>query len=106
MAQRLGPEWTELYGTAHEKSGGNPPNREAMDLFNNQLGREIGAANPEASPEELQQLIKDEIEKGRALVLAPPAGDASGIPVINWSNKVTKAETNQTSGVDVPLPGR
>ncbi|MFI2233755.1 hypothetical protein [Nocardia testacea] len=27
MTQKFGPEWTETYGTAHEKSGGNPPNR-------------------------------------------------------------------------------
>ena len=104
MAQRFGPEWTEMYGTAHEKSGGNPPNREAMDLFNNQLGRQIGAANPDASPEELQQLIKNEIEQGNAIVLAPPA--EGGSPVINWSNEVSEEDTQQVPGVDIPLPGR
>lgn len=104
MAQRFGPEWTEMYGTAHEKSGGNPPNREAMDLFNNQLGREIGAANPDASPEELQQLIKNKIETGEALVLAPPSGDPEGTPVITWSNKAAEGDTKQASGVDLPLP--
>ncbi|MGI5219767.1 DUF6973 domain-containing protein [Nocardia sp. CA-290969] len=104
MAQRFGPEWTEMYGISHEKSGGNPPNREAMDLFNNQLGREIGAANPDASPEELQQLIKNEIDKGNALVLAPPTGDLEGTPVITWSNQVAETGTKQTSGVDIPLP--
>lgn len=102
MAQRYGPEWTEMYGNAHEKVGGNPPNREAMDLFNNELGREIGTANPDASPEELQQLIKNEIENGNALVLAPPPG--GGDPVITWSNKVPEGDTRQAPGVDIPLP--
>ncbi|MEU4315872.1 hypothetical protein [Nocardia sp. NPDC024068] len=104
MAQRFGPDWTEIYGTAHEKSGGNPPNREAMDLFNNQLGREIGAANPDASPEELQQLIKNEIDQGNAIVLAIPPGDPAGSPVITWSDQVNELDTDQAPGVDVPLP--
>lgn len=104
MAQRFGPEWTEMYGNAHEKSGGNPPNRDAVDVFNNQLGREIGAANPDASPEELQQLIKNELDNGNAFVLAPPAGDLEGTPVITWSNQVIEEYTKQISGVDMPLP--
>ncbi len=104
MAQRFGPEWTEMYGTAHEKLGGNPPNREAMDLFNNQLGREIGAAYPDASPEELQQLIKNEIDSGNALVLAIPPENPAGAPVIAWSNQFTEEDIDQAPGIDIPLP--
>ncbi|MEV0105287.1 hypothetical protein AB0H42_02970 [Nocardia sp. NPDC050799] len=29
MTQEFGEDWTQTYATAHEKSGGNPPNREA-----------------------------------------------------------------------------
>lgn len=104
MTQEFGPEWTETYGTAHEKSGGNPPNREAMDLFNNEIGRQIGADNPDASPEELQQIIKSKIESGEVLVMAPKDGEGSP-PVITWSNKVSEADTESAAGVEVPLPG-
>jgi hypothetical protein len=103
MTQEFGEDWTQTYATAHEKSGGNPPNREAMDLFNNQVGREIGAQYPDASPEELQEIIKNRIETGGVLVMAP---NGQGSPVITWSNTVSESETTIAPGVDVPLPGQ
>ncbi|MET8797712.1 hypothetical protein ABZV91_14895 [Nocardia sp. NPDC004568] len=75
-----------------------------MDLFDNQIGRRIGADNPDASPEELQQIIKSKIENGEVLVMAPKAGEGSP-PVITWSNKVSEADTESAAGVEVPLPG-
>ncbi|MFI2233754.1 DUF6973 domain-containing protein [Nocardia testacea] len=57
----------------------HPTGREAMDLFNNEIGRRIGADNPDASPEELQQIIKSKIESGEVLVMAPKEGNSSSL---------------------------
>ncbi|MFC9993504.1 DUF6973 domain-containing protein [Nocardia sp. NPDC127526] len=42
MTQEFGAEWAEQYASAHEMVGGNGPQREAMDLKNNEVGRQIG----------------------------------------------------------------
>lgn len=57
----------------------HPTGREAMDLFNNEIGRRIWADNPDASPEELQQIIKSKIESGEVLVMAPKEGNSSSL---------------------------
>ena len=48
LTQRFGPDWTAKYTTAHEGLEGNPGHREAMDLFNNDLGRRIALEHPGA----------------------------------------------------------
>jgi hypothetical protein len=40
MVKEFGAEWAEDYATAHEQLPGNPAPREAMDLYNNEVGRE------------------------------------------------------------------
>jgi hypothetical protein len=74
-----------------------PPQSEAMDLYNNKLGRDIATEHPNASPEELQNLIKEKIDAGGAIVLDPSGG-------IEWSNKVTVQENGHPARVDIPLP--
>ncbi|WP_141808357.1 DUF6973 domain-containing protein [Nocardia bhagyanarayanae] len=111
MSQKFGEEWTQTYATAHEKTGGNTPQREAMDLWNNELGRKIGAANPDATPEELQALVRQEIEgeNGRAVVIT--AKDQSGNPLpsdqvqLSWSRSTAPGLTGPPAGVGIPLPG-
>lgn len=106
MTQEFGAEWTETYATAHEKTGGNIPQREAMDLYNNQRGREIALANPDASPEELKQIIKDELSKGTLVVLE--GKDNTGnqhSTTLAWSN-IPESSTRQAPGVGLPLPGK
>ncbi|WP_157171813.1 DUF6973 domain-containing protein [Nocardia higoensis] len=112
MSQKFGEEWTETYATAHEKSGGNNAQREAMDLWNNELGRKIGAANPNATPEQLQELVRQEIEgeNGRAIVIT--GADESGKPFtsdqdkkISWSTSTDPGRTGSPAGVGIPLPG-
>ncbi|SUE29895.1 Uncharacterised protein [Nocardia farcinica] len=111
MAQEFGADWTETYATAHEKTGGNNPQREAMDLWNNQLGREIGAANPNATPEELQALIRHEIEgeNGRALVITANDQAGNSLPSdqvnLSWSRSTDPTLTGPPAGVGIPLPG-
>jgi len=112
MAQKFGEDWTQTYATAHEMSGGNNPQREAMDLWNNELGRKIGAANPDATSEQLQELVRQEIEgdNGRALVIT--AKDQAGNPLspdqvkISWSRSTDPGLTGPPAGVGIPLPGK
>ncbi|MBF6298520.1 hypothetical protein IU459_13350 [Nocardia amamiensis] len=97
MTQRYGAEWTENYGTAHEGLGANPPAREAMDLHNNSIGRQIAIDNPNSSPEELQRLINQRIQNGGAIVLDPDGQVA-------WSNQVEVEENGHPARADIPLP--
>ncbi|MFI7669924.1 DUF6973 domain-containing protein [Nocardia sp. NPDC049526] len=109
MTQKFGEDWTQTYTTSHEKIGGNPPHREAMDLYNNEQGRKIGLANSSASAEELAQKVKEHIDNGQAIVLGNPVDPATGLrsrPTITWSNTVSESDTGQPAGVEIPLPGK
>jgi uncharacterized Zn-binding protein involved in type VI secretion len=81
MTSRNGEEWTSQYATAHEASSGNPAAREAMDLYNNEMGRAIAAHNPGATDEQLAALIYRAVEDGDLLVV-----DRNG--KLTWSNQV------------------
>ncbi|WP_054811277.1 DUF6973 domain-containing protein [Nocardia arizonensis] len=106
MTQQFGEDWTKEYGTAHEKSAGNVPQREAMDLYNNERGRQIALANPNASPAELQQIIKSEIDKGTLVVLeTKDANGAEHSPKLAFSN-IPEGNTGLAPGVGIPLPGK
>jgi hypothetical protein len=69
LTKRFGEEFATSYATAHEGVPGNPADKEAMDLYNNQLGRRIAAENPNASEEELAQLVADAVKNGKAVVI-------------------------------------
>ncbi|MBE9499824.1 hypothetical protein IHE61_21660 [Streptomyces sp. GKU 257-1] len=49
MTKKYGAEWAAEYVTAHEARPGNRPEREAMDLYNNEAGRRIAQQHPDAS---------------------------------------------------------
>lgn len=103
MSQEFGEDWTKKYATAHEKTAGNPPAREAMDLYNNERGRIIAQANPGASPDELRAKIIESIDRGEMVVIANSAD--VGAPQLARSN-VPVASTAIIAGADIPLPGR
>ncbi|GIG89468.1 DUF6973 domain-containing protein [Plantactinospora endophytica] len=69
VAQEFGEDFAERYGTAHEAERLNAPDREAMDLHNNALGRAIGVAHPNATPGEVAGLVEEAIRDGRAVVV-------------------------------------
>lgn len=69
MVKEYGAEWAEDYATAHEQLPGNPGPREAMDLYNNEVGRNIAVANPDASAEELATLIEQAVRNGDTVVV-------------------------------------
>ncbi|MFE0752230.1 DUF6973 domain-containing protein [Gordonia sp. NPDC058843] len=101
MTERFGSDWTEKFSTAHEGLGGNPAHRESMDLYNNELGRQIATEHENATPEELAVLVDRAVTDGRTLVL-----DEKG--QIAWSNKIEKHGTGFALKTDIPLqiPGR
>jgi hypothetical protein len=93
MTSHLGEGFATSFGTAHEGVEGNPADREAMDLFNNELGRRIATEHPDASDEELADLIFDAIDRGEAMVI-----DANGELV--YSDQV---DPGQTGRADDPV---
>lgn len=101
MTREFGAEWTQQFATAHEGLPGNPADREAMDLYNNEVGRQIALANPNASPEELATLVQQAVTDGRMVVL-----DSRG--ELQWSDRVAQGQhglTDGTPGVGgQPLP--
>ena len=85
MTQMYGIEWTEKFATAHEGTADNPPFNEAQDLYNNEQGRLIGAANPNASPDEIARLIQQKMDNGELIVV----GDGAEL---RWSHEVPVGE--------------
>ncbi|PPU68921.1 XVIPCD domain-containing protein [Xanthomonas pisi] len=81
LAKEFGNEWAQAFATAHEGMPGNPANREAMDLYNNQVGRGIAAAHPGASKEQLAQLVGDAMKDGKLILM-----DHQG--KLAWSDQV------------------
>jgi hypothetical protein len=69
LSKEFGVDFAAAFGTAHEGKPGNEADREAMDLYNNELGRKIAVANPDATPKQLAELIYSAVERGEALVI-------------------------------------
>jgi len=86
MTRTFGAEWAEQFATAHEGRPGDSPTANAMDLYNNEVGRRIALANPNVSDKELATLIEQAIRDGQMLVI-----NAEGN--LDWSNNVKPGET-------------
>jgi hypothetical protein len=94
LTERFGQEWTAAYTKAHEQLPGNASVVEAMDLYNNEVGRGIAAANPDASPEELADAVQQSIENGEMVVVRT---DGQGL---EWTDRIPTEQTG--SGGDSP----
>ena len=81
QTRQFGAEWTEQFATAHEGRPDNPMDREAMDLYNNEVGRNIAIAHPDATEAELADLVMQAMENGELIVI-----DADG--ELAWSDQV------------------
>ena len=57
---------------AHEEVPGNPSEEEAMDRFNNAVGRRIAAKSPDATDEKMRELCMMAILNGQTQVLSGP----------------------------------
>lgn len=102
MAQKYGENWASAFATAHEGVPGNTANREAMDLYNNQIGRSIGAANRNVDPEKLADLVEQALNQGKLVVI-----DGKGN--LEWSDRVAKGAhglaPNEVIGPNLRTPG-
>lgn len=82
LTKNFGEEWARQFTTAHEGLPGvNPADREAMDLYNNEVGRQIALANPHASDGQLADLVQQAVTDGRMVVI-----DSGGS--LQWSDRV------------------
>ncbi|ANO47693.1 yd repeat protein [Flavobacterium columnare] len=81
--QDVGESFTRKWSDAHEYGTSTNEVRTDlyMDIHNNDVGIEIGKANPKATPEELRNIILDRISKGDLLI-------------INSNDKLIKSDGN------------
>jgi len=94
LTKEFGAEWAEQFTTAHEGVPGNQSTREAMDLYNNEVGRQIALDNPNASKKELANLIEQAITDGKMVVI-----NAEGN--LDWSNNVPLGQHGSGNGAPV-----
>lgn len=80
MTQQFGEDWTAAFTAAHEGRVDNYQSSESMDLYNNQVGRNIALANPDASPEQLADLVQQSVQNGDMVVIGPEGTS------LEWSN--------------------
>lgn len=66
LTEEFGEEWTREYTTKHEGREDNRSTREAMDLYNNELGRRIATENPGGST---TQKIIDAFNNGDGVLI-------------------------------------
>ncbi|EHI13059.1 DUF6973 domain-containing protein [Mycolicibacterium thermoresistibile] len=99
MTQRFGDEWAEKFATAHEGIPRNYAASEAMDLFNNEVGRNLAVANPDASKDELADLVEQAVRNGDTVVVRP---DGQGL---EWSDRITPESTGDSSR-SAPVDGQ
>jgi uncharacterized protein YukE len=96
MTQRFGEQWTKGFATAHERLPNNPATAEAMDLYNNELGRQVAVNNPDATPAELADLVEQSVANGDTVIIAP------GGERLAWSDSIPLGEAGTTSPSTVP----
>lgn len=103
MTQEFGEEWTAVFTAAHEGREANYQSSESMDLYNNQVGRDIALANPDASPQELADLVQQSVSSGDMVVIGPDGKS------LEWSDSTLPIGDSSLSspgpaGAGAPLP--
>ncbi|MFB4300791.1 hypothetical protein [Actinomadura sp. NTSP31] len=87
MTRDFGEEWTRKFAVSHERTSlHNPGPREAMDLYNNEVGRQIALRYPDATDEELAAHIREAVDGGRMVVVGPDGQ-------LNWSDRVPRGHS-------------
>lgn len=77
-------------GTSHERKTDNHSLAEAMDLHNNEVGRQIAAAHPDASRKELLAYVQQAERNGELVVISEDATH------LEWSDQVAPGSTGST----------
>ena len=95
LTQEFGEDWTKRFTMAHESIPGNTAAREAMDLYNNEVGRSVAMANPGASPEELANKVQEAVRQGRTVVIG---GDGQ----LDYSDQIKTEDTGQPENKTLP----
>ncbi|CAN5283818.1 hypothetical protein BH10PSE15_BH10PSE15_14610 [soil metagenome] len=85
LAVEFGVNWTQSFTNAHEGIPGNFAVREAMDLYNNEVGRKIAAANSSATRPQLADKVLEALNRGELVVV-----DKDGR--LAWSNTVARGD--------------
>ncbi|WP_146073748.1 putative T7SS-secreted protein [Amycolatopsis sp. CA-126428] len=88
-----GNKWAYHFATAHEGIQDNPPARMAMDLYNNEVGRDIARRHPEATPEQLAQIVAKAVHDGDTVVF-------NESNVLEYSNLVPEGKTGNGGSTD------
>jgi hypothetical protein len=101
---QFGPDWVRAFSTAHEARPGNPNVAEAMDLYNNKIGRQIALDHPNASREELLEKVKEKYANGELLVIGRDG-------TLKWSDEInpgdhglTPAGSDMKGRIELPDP--
>ncbi|MFE9388007.1 DUF6973 domain-containing protein [Streptomyces sp. NPDC006784] len=89
MTKKYGAQWTEKYATTHEARPGNQPEREAMDLHNNEVGRRIAQEHSDASEEELADLVEKAVRDGDTVVIDHGGGRLA------FSDQISSPDTGE-----------
>jgi RHS repeat-associated protein len=70
MTRTAGEEVAKKFGDAHEEDRpGQPTSEKTMDLHNNSVGRQVALDNPNATVQELVNILVDKIKNGELKVL-------------------------------------
>lgn len=93
LARRYGQEWAKQFATAHEGGPGNPAEREAMDLWNNEVGRKIAKDNPKATEKQLADKVKAAVTGGQLMVVNQKSNLAYSNTVAVWDHGFTGNKT-------------
>jgi len=95
LTKDFGETWAQAFTTAHEGVPGNPGTREAMDLYNNEVGRKIAVENPHASDKQLAELVQKAVSDGKMVVV-------DGAGNLAWSDQVAYGQHGVAT--DRPAP--
>ena len=105
-AQVIGEEKTQSFGDAHEYSTpiGEIETDLIMDIHNNDVGIEIGKNYPNATPEELTEIIKEKILSGELIIIQDDQLKKSNGDIIN-ENGIRRLQEAKKIGSHILVEG-
>jgi hypothetical protein len=101
LVKEFNYDWTRQFTTAHEALPGNTASREAMDLYNNEVGRNIARDNPDADVDELARLVRRAVDEGRLIVVNRAGNLAWSSSVALWDHGIAPT-TTRAGAIAVP----
>ncbi|MGW4770307.1 DUF6973 domain-containing protein [Nocardia sp. NPDC004278] len=98
LTREFGEDWTKEYTSKHEMRDDNRSVREAMDLYNNEVGRKIAVDNPTKngySPfgSDLSDVVKEAVLRGDTVLIDKNMN-------LNWTNQVKIGEAVNSAAFD------